>query len=460
MSKRFRSCDLNQAILLPPSLQDWLPEDHLARFLVDVVEELDLSSFYAHYEEGDGRGKAAYDPRMMVRLILFAYCWGVVSSRRIERATYDSVAFRYLAANDHPDHDTIAEFRRQFLEGLKGLFVQVLQLCQRAGLVKLGHVAIDGTKMKAHASRYRNRKYKQLQQEEKQLQEEVEKLLARAEQVDQAEDQQYGRSQKGEELPQELAQPERRLEKIRQAKASLEQEARERAERKKREVEQQLAERREREQQSGRKLRGRPPKLPDEEAARPKPNSAGNLTDADSRILRDGATKAFVQAYNAQAAVDEEHQIIVAAEISQDRNDRAQLVPMVEQVASNSGKKPAAVTADTDYYSPKQVRHKSLAGIEIYIPPDEPRPRPGTVPTGKMTVAEGLRQKLRTEEGRAIYKKRRETVEPVFGQIKQGRGLRQFLLRGLQKVSGEWKLICLTHNLLKLHSAGWTGCPN
>src|ERR1022692_4251685 len=236
MGKKFRSCDLNQAYLLPPSLQDWLPEGHLARFVGEVVEALELSAIYAKYEAGDGRGLAAYDPRMMVRVLIYGYCRGVASSRRIERATYEDVAFRYLAADQHPDHDTIATFRQEQLTPLAQLFVQVLQLCQRAGLVKLGHVALDGTKIKANASKHKAMSYERMEKAEKELEKEVQALLAEAARVDAEEDGKYGKGKRGDELPKELARREGRLEKIREAKAALEQEAKEAAEKRQAEV--------------------------------------------------------------------------------------------------------------------------------------------------------------------------------------------------------------------------------
>src|SRR5271157_5779364 len=243
MGKQFRSCDLNQAYLLPPSLQDWLPEGHLARFVAEVVEALDLSAIYAKYEEGDGRGQAAYDPRMMVRVLIYGYCRGVASSRRMERATYEDVAFRYLAADQHPDHDTIAAFRQEHLGSLARLFVQVLQLCQRAGLVKLGHVALEGTKIRAKASKHKAMSSERMEKAEKELEAEVQALLAEAARVDAEEDGKYGKGKRGDELPKELARREQRRGKIGAAKAALEQEARAGAEKKRLEVEAQLEER-------------------------------------------------------------------------------------------------------------------------------------------------------------------------------------------------------------------------
>src|SRR6266567_3980776 len=461
MSKQFRNCNLDQAFLLPPSLQDWLPEGHLARFVAEVVGTLDLSGMYAKYEEGDGRGLAAYDPRMMVRLLIYGYCRGVASSRRIERATHEDVAFRYLAANQHPDHDTLAEFRRRHLTAMAALFVQVLRLCQQAGLVKLGHVALDGTKIKANASKHKAMSYGRMEEAEKKLQAEVEALLAEAARVDAGEDGKYGQGRRGDELPPELARRESRLAKIREAKAALEQEAREAAKQKQAEVEAQLQEREKQEQERGRKFGGRPPQVPDPERAQPKPEAQRNFTDPESRIMKDGATKEFVQAYNAQAAVDSHAQVIVAAAVTQQTNDKKQLVPMLAQVEAMTGGQPQQATADAGYFNEKQVSDAKLERIDLFVAPDrqkhgEEKPWATGPPPSDASGAERMRHKLRTAEGRAVYKMRKAVVEPVFGQIKEQRGFRRFLLRGLTRVEGEWKLICATHNLLKLFRSGWT----
>jgi transposase len=461
MSKQFRDCDLNQAYLLPPSLQDWLPEGHLARFVAEVVEALDLSGIYAKYEEGDGRGLAAYDPRMMVRVLIYGYCRGVASSRRIERATYEDVAFRYLAADQHPDHDTIAAFRQEQLAPLSQLFVQVLQLCQRAGLVKLGHVALDGTKIQANASKHKAMSYERMGEAEKKLEAEVQALLAEAARVDAEEDGKYGKGKRGDELPAELARREKRLEKIREAKAALEQEAREAAEKKQAEIEAQLREREKQERERGRKMGGRPPQAPDPERAQPEPKTQRNFTDPDSRIMKDGATKEFVQAYNAQAVVDSEAQVIVVAAVTQETNDKKQLVPMLKEVKVQMGSPPQQATADAGYFSEQNVTDSKLQGIDLFVAPDrqkhgEKRPCTTGPPPPEAGVAEQMRHKLRTAEGQAVYKLRKAVVEPVFGQIKEGRGFRRFLLRGLVKVQAEWKMICATHNLLKLFRCGWS----
>jgi hypothetical protein len=465
VSKNFRTCDLDQPFLLPPSLQDWLPESHLARFIAELVPGLDLSKIYGFYGRRDGRGKAAYHPVMMVRVLVYGYCVGVMSSRRIERASYDDIAFRYLCADQHPDHDTIAAFRQQHLPVLAQLFTQILQLCNKAGLVKLGHVAIDGTKVQANASKHKAMSYDRMEEKEKQLKAEVEKLLAQAAETDAAEDALYGKGNRGDELTGELARRESRLKKIAEAKAALEQEARERAEAAKKVAEDKLEERRKKEEARGKKFGGRPPQVPNPEQARPEAQAQRNFTDPESRIMPDGAHKgAFMQAYNAQIAVDSAAQIIVAAELTQESNDKQQLAPMLERVEQNLGAKPEAVSADAGYCSEAQLTDKRVEGIELYVATGKQKhglPEPGdVVPPGELAVAsdsavERMKQKLRTEPGRAVYKMRKAIVEPVFGQIKAARGIRAFLLRGLVKVSAEWKLICAAHNLLKMFRSGY-----
>ena len=468
MSKNFRTCDLNQPFLLPPSLQDWLPESHLARFIAELVPGLDLSKIYGYYGRRDGRGKAAYHPVMMVRVVLYGYCVGVKSSRGMERASHDDIAFRYLCADQHPDHDTIAEFRRRHLPVLAQLFTQVLQLCDKAGLVKLGHVAIDGTKVQANASKHKAMSYDRMTEKEKQLRAEVEKLLAQAEATDAAEDALYGKGNRGDDLTGEMARRESRLKKIAEAKAALEQEAREQAEAAKKAAEEKLAERLQKEQARGKKFGGRPPQVPDPEQARPEPTAQRNFTDPESRIMPDGGRKgSFVQAYNAQIAVDSAQQIIVAAEITQESNDKGQLAPMLERVAQNVGAKPQAATADTGYFSESQVTDERVSGIELYVAIGKQKHGEGQVsdvmnpgdlsvpPFESGSAREKMKQRLKTEAGQALYKMRKAIVEPVFGQIKAARRIRSFLLRGLANAGAEWKLICATHNLLKLFRSGY-----
>ncbi len=451
---------MDQPFLLPPSIQDWLPENHLARFVAEVTDGLDLSKIYDFYGRRDGRGKAAYHPVMMVRVLLYGYCVGVMSSRRVERASYDDIAFRYLCADQHPDHDTIASFRQQHLQVLAQLFTQVLQLCNKAGLVKLGHVAIDGTKLQANASKHKAMSYGRMEEKEQQLKAEVEKLLAQAAETDAAEDAQYGKGNRGDELIGELARRESRLKKIAEAKAALEQEARERAEAAKQDAEEKLAERLKIEQERGKKFGGRPPQVPDPEQVRPDAKAQRNFTDPESRIMPDGAHKgSFVQAYNAQIAVDSAEQIIVAAEITPESNDKQQLAPMLAQVQQNLGAKPAAATADAGYFSEIQLNDERIQGIELYVATGKQKHgEADAIPSAELpaetaSTKEKMKQRLKTEAGQSLYKMRKAVVEPVFGQIKAARGIRAFLLRGIAKAGAEWKLICATHNLLKLFRA-------
>ncbi len=460
MTKCFLDDEIDQSLMMPPSLHEWLPEDHLARFVADLVPSLELSEFYASYEEKDGRGQAAYHPVMMVRLLIYGYCIGVVSSRQIEKRTYEDVAFRYLSADEHPDHTTINEFRKRHLKALSGLFLQALQLCQAAGLVKMGHVALDGTKKQANASKHKAMSYGRMGEAEAKLKAEIEDLLQRAEAADVAEDEKE-RQGFSDKLPKELARRESRLKKIQEAKAALEAEAREKAEQEKASVEARIAARQKQEEETGKKMGGHPPQVPDPEQAKPEDKAQRNFTDPDSRIMPDGAHKgSFVQAYNAQIAVDAEAQIIVAAEVTQEANDKQQLAPMLEQVQQNTGVKPVASSEDAGYWSPEQVADKRVAGIDLHVATGRDKhgiaeeTAPSTDATTEATALNQMKQKLQTEAGRAIYKMRKAIVEPVFGQIKECRNFRRFSLRGLENVRAEWKLVCLTHNILKLFRSG------
>jgi len=460
MTKCFLDDEIDQSLMMPPSLHEWLPEDHLARFVADLVPSLELSEFYASYEEKDGRGQAAYHPVMMVRLLIYGYCIGVVSSRQIEKRTYEDVAFRYLSADEHPDHTTINEFRKRHLKALSGLFLQALQLCQAAGLVKMGHVALDGTKKQANASKHKAMSYGRMGEAEAKLKAEIEDLLQGAEAADVAEDEKE-RQGFSDKLPKELARRESRLKKIQEAKAALEAEAREKAEQEKASVEARIAARQKQEEETGKKMGGHPPQVPDPEQAKPEDKAQRNFTDPDSRIMPDGAHKgSFVQAYNAQIAVDAEAQIIVAAEVTQEANDKQQLAPMLEQVQQNTGVKPVASSEDAGYWSPEQVADKRVAGIDLHVATGRDKhgiaeeTAPSTDATTEATALNQMKQKLQTEAGRAIYKMRKAIVEPVFGQIKECRNFRRFSLRGLKNVRAEWKLVCLTHNILKLFRSG------
>jgi transposase/signal recognition particle subunit SEC65 len=437
VNKVFRPYDPDQPFLMPVSMREWLPDGHLAYFISDVADHLDLSTIMDRYEEE--KGYPPYHPAMMVKVLLYAYCIGVPSSRKIAKRLEEDIAFRVLAANNTPDFRTISDFRKEHLKALAALFVQVLKLCQRAGLVKLGHVSLDGTKMKANASKHKAMSYKRMKEEEARLEAEVEDLLKKAEAVDEEEDRTYGKNRRGDELPKELAFRESRLKKIREARAALEAEARIEAE-----------------SSSGRQDKGKAGGVPEDKAQR-------NFTDSESRIMPAPGGRQFEQAYNAQAAVDGANQIIVAAEVSNQPSDKGQATPMMQQVKENTGGLPPEMSADAGYFSSDEVSKLTAAGIDVYIPPDKmchttkmPAAPRGRIPRC-LSVADRMRRKLRTKQGKKRYALRKELPEPVFGQIKQARGFRQFLLRGKEKVRGEWRLICTGHNMLKLFLASNAG---
>jgi transposase len=450
MGKTFRSYDMNQQLLLPPDLRQWLPADHLALYISDVVESLNLAGILNSYEEGDGRGRPPYHPVLMVKLLIYGYCTGRMSSRKIEQATHDDVAFRVLACNQQPDHDSIAAFRKRHLAALAKLFVQILELCQRAGLVKLGHVAIDGTKIKANASKWRTLSYAGMSDVEEKLRAEVERLLAEAQRIDDEEDALYGKGKRGDELPEELRERESRLARIRELKADMEREARQAAEKK-------AAENKSKQEQAekqGKKFTAR--KVIDPSQAVPALKSKRNFTDPDSRIMKDQASKTFQQAYNIQIGVDAQAQIIVAARVVQAGVDQEQLVPVLREVERNLGRMPVQASADAGYYSKAAITHEALRGVDLHVPPNQRKPLNGeeqaTLPTDA-TLQERMWHKLASKAGREVFSRRKVIVEPVFAQIKHVRGFRQFLLRGLGQVEAEWLLVCMTHNLLKVFRA-------
>jgi transposase len=450
---RFRAYEPHQTLLLPPSLRDWLPEDHLAYFIMDVVDTLDLSPLYAPYASDQG-GQPAYEPSMMLKLLFYGYCMGERSSRGIERLTYESVPYRVITADQHPDHSTIAEFRKRHLKVIAALFLEILQLCREAGLVKLGHVAIDGSKLKANASKHKAMSYDRMEAKVKELDALVARLLAEAQAADAAEDAHEGCATGRGSLPEELRFQQGRLAKLREAKRALEDQARAKAEQQR----QERAAEESRREAEGRTRRGPQPQEPSDT---PEKKAQRNFTDPDSRIMKDGATHAFTQAYNCQAAVDADSQVIVAALVTQASNDKQQLQPVVEQMQSNlGGAVPSEVSADAGYFSEANVTYLTERKIDGYIATG--RKRHGVteevtqeVVSESEDVKEQMERKLRTVRGRATYSKRKETVEPVFGQIKSPRGIRQFLLRGLENVRNEWALIAETHNLLKLFRSGW-----
>ncbi|HET6339285.1 MAG TPA: IS1182 family transposase [Polyangiales bacterium] len=481
--KTYRPYTPEQSFLLPPSPSEWLPENHLAYFVLELLEDLELGEITRAVQGRDHRGERPYSPRMMTALLLYGYAVGVFSSRKIERATHEDVAFRVLAAGEHPHFTTINPFRSDHRNAFAGLFQQLLEECMSAGLVKLGHVAIDGTKMKANASKHKAMSHDRMVKDEARLKAEVEALIARAEAVDAEEDKLYGVGQQPSDLPAELQRREDRIAKIREVRAALKKET----EKRRAAV---LAEQAERLRQHAAELDSHqkreelttkaaladqqsadlddddpdPPAVdgdlpkhspPADRDGAPKPKAQRNFTDPDSRIMmRDGA---FLQAYNAQIAVDEGHQIIVAATLSNQGPDAQYFEPMLRRVVDNCDAVPEITTSDAGYFSDENVRAAEHMGTEVFIAvgshlnsgmpaDDEP-----TMPRNFRSEArEVMRARLESPRGRAAYARRKATVEPVFGQIRSCRGFRQLSLRGLLKARCEWLLVCATHNLLKL----------
>jgi transposase len=426
MAKTFRTYLPEQSLLLPASLRDWLPDNHLAYFVSDVVDQLDLSAIESVYEEED-RGQPPYHPRMMTKILLYGYCVGVFSSRRIQKRLVEDVAFRVLAAGNQPDFRTISDFRKLHLKALEEMFKQMLRLTLETGAMKLGRVALDGSKVKAHASKHKAMSYGRMKETEKRLREEVRKLLNQAEAADQEEDSRYGRDRRGDELPEELQRRETRIARIREAKRALEDRAREQA-----------------------KSEGKDP-----EEAQPTKKAQYNFTDPESRILK--GPDGFVQGYNTQIAVEPVFQLIVGQRVTQAANDKQQMVPLVEAIEEQSGQKPKGVLADNGYCSDENLKYLARKRMEGFVVTGKQKHgerretcKRGPLPKEASRV-ERMERKLETKVGAAVYATRKFIVEPVFGQIKQARGFRQFLLRGIEKVRGEWALICMTHNILKFH---------
>jgi transposase len=459
MSKTFRAWKIDQPLLLPPVVQDFVAKDHLARFVLGLVmDELDLIEITAAYSSE--KGQPPFDPHMMTALLLYAYCRGIYSSRRIAQACRERVDFMSIIALDPPDFRTISNFRKRHLKALAGLFVQVLKLCEKAGLVKLGHVALDGTKIKANASKHKAMSYERMEKRAAGLEAEVAKWLSSAEAADAREDKLYGRDKTGEEMPDWVADKKRRAETIRAAKAELEAEAKAAAEAKAKEE----AAAEEKRQAEGRKKPG-PKAAP--LSGEPDPKAQKNFTDPESRIMK--SKDGFVQAFNAQAAVDAKAQIIVAQGVTQDANDKHQLVPMTDAIETNLGRKPGQLSADSGYCSNANIEALDTRGIDGYIAPGRAKdaaagtaeasavalpgdaaPAASPEPAGAPTPIEAMREKIKAGGHGSPYRLRKQLPEPVFGQIKHARGFRQFLLRGLEKVRAEWGIVCTAHNLFKL----------
>ena len=432
MPKGYRTYLPEQELLLPPSLREWLPEDHLVYFVSEVIDQLDLSAIHAVYEK-EKRGQPPYDPRLMTKLLVYGYCTGVFSSRRIQKRLREEIPFKVLAAGNEPDFRTISDFRKIHIGALEKLFEQVLAMALECGAIQLGRVSLDGTKLKANASKHKAMSYGRMKEKQQQLKEEGKQLLAAAEAADEEEDCQFG-SQRGDEFPEELQRRESRLARIKEAKKVLEQRARDKA----------AAE--------GKSAA----------EAKPEDKDQYNFSDPESRIMK--GADGIVQGYNAQAAVEPTLLLIVGQSVTEAANDKQQLVPMVELIEQQSGQRPEAILADNGYCSEQNLEHLESTEqphrrIEGFIATGKQKHGEHRLPAQRgplpqdATKVDRMKRKLQTKMGRAVYAARKCVVEPVFGQIKQARGFRQFLLRGKEKVKGEWALLCLTHNVLRLYAA-------
>ena len=440
MSKHFRPWKIDEAQLLPPSVQDYVAKDHVSRLIVSLVREsLDLSAISGSYTSG--LGQPPFDPRMMTALLLHGYASGLYSSRRIAKAAEERADFMMIVAGDPPDFRTISDFRKRHLKALASLFVQVLKLAWKAGLVKLGHVALDGTKIKANASKHKAMSYERMKKREAELQAEVDRWLAAAEAADAEEDKLHG-PKRGDEMPDWVSNKQKRLEKIRAAKAELEAEAKEAAEEEKR---RRAAAEKKRKTEGGKK-NGKTPAPPSDE---PDGKTQRNFTDPESRILK--TKDGYIQGYNAQAAVDGAAQIIVAHTLTASMSDQAQLVPLVDGIEENLGRKPKEASADAGYLSEANLEALIVEReITAYIATGRAKHPDDVKRTIGGPLSQAMRTKLKRARWRSRYRLRKQIVEPVFGQIKQARGFRQFLLRGIENVKAEWAMICTAHNILKL----------
>lgn len=447
----FKNVDRDTPYLLPPSIQDWLPENHLARFVVDVVSELNLRPFRNSYRSG---GSAAFDPSVLLALLFYGYATGVYSSRKLEQASYESIPIRFICGNSHPDHDTIANFRKRFLKEIGDCFVQILLMAKELDFLKLGTISIDGTKVKANASKHSAMSYGYASELEKRLQAEIDQLLEMANQTDENET-------FTPDIPHELEIRNRRLEKIRAAKQVIEDRAQQRDTVKQAAYQDKLAERERKEKQTGKKPGGKPPAPP---RSGPESKDQYNFTDPESAIMKTGSSN-FDQCYNAQAAVDQASMLIVGEYLSDSGSDCRQYAAVLESIPRSVGRV-ENVAADAGYFSEENVKHSAELQIEAFIATGRQSHNPGLheilkqkcapslaeIETGAMSAREAMKLRLNTTEGREIYRLRKCTVEPVFGIIKQALGFRQFLLRGLKNVRGEWSLVCSAYNLKRLHS--------
>ena len=446
--KPFKASNRNQPFLLPPSIQEWLPKNHLARYIVDTVEQLDLSKINDQYTRG---GKEAYDPRVMLSLLFYGYATGIFSSRKIERATYDSIAFRYISANTHPDHDTIATFRKRFLKELSELFVQILSIAQEMGVLKVGKVSLDGTKVKANASKHKALSYAHANKLQKQLEDEVQTLLEKAKTADNKDD------NDGMNIPDEIARREDRLEVIKAAKLKIEKRANERHKQELQEYEEKIKKREAKEKLTGKKTSGKKPQPP--KSKEPNPKDQVNLTDEESHIMPISGG-GYMQAYNAQASVEHDSRLIVHQHVTQNVNDKKEMIPTLKWFKDNPTLMPDSMLADAGYFSDTNVKLCEDEKITPYIsfgkeqhnqPLEDRFTQPQALPEDATDI-EKMKHRLQTKEGKEIYALRKSMVEPVFGIMKHVMGFRQFMLRGFEKAQGEWNLMCIAYNLKRLHT--------
>ena len=449
MAVEFIPIDRDTPYIFPPCVQDYLAEDHLARFVVEIVEELDLNKLSSVYS---GKGSRPYHPALLVALLFYGYATGVFSSRKLEKASYDSIAFRYICANTNPDHDTIASFRKRFLKELEALFVDILLVAEAMGLVKLGNVSLDGTKIKANASKHKALSWEHANKLEEQLKDEVKQLLLLAEEADQ------NALPEEMDIPEELKRRKDRLAVIEQAKKEIQVRARERFEREQAEYEEKVSRRKAYEEETGQKARGKKPTAPTHE---PRPKDQVNLTDEESRIMP-SSSGGFEQGYNAQAGVDVDTHLIVEQHVTQHTNDKQEIEPALKKIAALPEElgEIENILADTGYFSEANVERCNAANINALIPekrqkhnlPLKERFKEDPEPPQKPNSVQAMKHRMQTKEGKALYAKRKSTVETVFGIIKQVQGFRQFLLRGFDSVQGEWSLVCIGWNIRRMHA--------
>jgi len=457
MPRVFRDYNVNQPMLFGPDVREWLSDAHPSHFISDVVEKLDLTKIYKSYESKGLRGAPPIDPRLLLKIMIYGYSIGTRSSRKLEKATYEDVAFRILSCDQHPDHDTIAAFRRRHIKSIHGIFLQVLTLCQEAGLVKMGHVSLDGTKVKASANKSKSRNYEQAKKSQEELNAEIRAALTDAKNTDAAEDKKYGKGRRGDELPLRLKNSASRKIIIDQLLAKIEVEATQRC----REYVDEKAEKKKEDdlwmEENGEKFERRPPVNPNGKSVAEIVPARRNPTDYDSRIMKEHQSGGHIQGYNCQAAVDADSQVIVAAEVTNQVNDKQLAPKMMAEVEKNTGKTPKIMTADNGYFSERDIVNLEKMGIDPYIPPTSNTIGKRHINVGqqcrRLTVTAFMREKLNSKTGGDIYRKRKTITEPVFGQLKEARRFRTFLLRGTEKVRGEWQLMAICHNLGKLHKA-------